>query len=483
MNAKPPFRLPRPWPKTLGAQLIAVAVMAVLLSNALVVAWFSFSNDRRDREAITQRLLERASATAVLISRLSPEVRAEAVGAVSGNLWGFYTLHRGKYVSPPMRPAEAQIAARLKAMLPDDWGGRLVAVHFSRTVTGLMPPRRRPPDADGRGPPPMRPHHSRDNMLFLGEAKPALEIVIPIDTDVQLVAIYMRPPPPLWSAQLIVAALLTILVTSLAAALLARRATRPLAKLAEAASLAARGGDAPRVPEEGPEDVRGAARAFNAMNDQVRRTLESQRHLLSAVGHDLRTPITAMRINIEFIDDSELAKRLIKNLDELQALTEAVLAAARGAGGEKLRPADLAALAESICADLEDLGEPVRWLGGDPVSVLCRPNEIRRALRNLIENAVKYAGKAEVSIIHNEQACEVHIEDEGPGIPAAERERVFEPFVRLEGSRNLETGGVGLGLTLAKAIVDGHGGKIVLEDRVQGGLRVRMILPRAAPKS
>ena len=151
-----------------------------------------------------------------------------------------------------------------------------------------------------------------------------------------------------------------------------------------------------RVPEVGPDDVRNAAIAFNAMTDQVTRTLESQRQLLSAVGHDLRTPITAMRINIEFVEDAELRDRLQKNLDELQELTEAVLSAARGAGGETRRQVDLSALVESVCADLDDLGEPVTWQGHAPAPVCCRPNEIRRAVRNLVENAVAYGKKADV---------------------------------------------------------------------------------------
>jgi signal transduction histidine kinase len=229
----------------------------------------------------------------------------------------------------------------------------------------------------------------------------------------------------------------------------------------------------------GPDDVRRAAEAFNAMTDQVSRTLESQRQLLSAVGHDLRTPITAMRINIEFVADAELRDRLQKNLDELQELTEAVLSAAKGTGGEAKRQIDLAALVESLCADLDELGEPVVWQNHGAAPLFCRAGEIRRAVRNLIENAVAYGGKAAVSLHDAAGAYEIWVEDEGPGIPAEDRQRVFEPFVRLEGSRNGETGGTGLGLTLVKAIAEGHGGSVVLENRgLTEGLRARLILPR-----
>jgi signal transduction histidine kinase len=254
--------------------------------------------------------------------------------------------------------------------------------------------------------------------------------------------------------------------------------TRPLSHLASAASLAAAGGAAPRVPEEGPADVRKAAVAFNAMMDQVTRTLESQRQLLSAVGHDLRTPITAMRINLEFVKDDELRERLERNLAELQELTEAVLSAARGTGGEVKRTVDLSALIDSVCADLDDLGEPVHWASHAPAPLSCRPNEIRRAVRNLVENAVAYGKRAEVQLDATNSTYDVVVEDEGPGIPQADQARVFEPFVRLESSRNAETGGTGLGLTLVKAIAEGHGGTIALENRPGGGLRARLRLPR-----
>ncbi|MBV9541086.1 MAG: HAMP domain-containing protein [Alphaproteobacteria bacterium] len=271
---------------------------------------------------------------------------------------------------------------------------------------------------------------------------------------------------------------MAILVASAASAYLARRVARPLSALASAARAVAQGGTAPPVPEEGPDDVRNAARAFNTMTNRVAQTLESQRQLLSAVGHDLRTPITAMRINLEFVEDRELRERLSTNLTELQALTESVLSAARGTGGETKRNIDLTALVESLCADLDDLGEPVTWHAHKPAPLACRPDEIRRAVRNLVENAVAYGHRAEVQIQETPAAYEIVVEDEGPGIPDEDQGRVFEPFVRLETSRNSETGGTGLGLTLVKAIAQGHGGGVTLENREEGGLRARLTLPR-----
>jgi signal transduction histidine kinase len=187
-----------------------------------------------------------------------------------------------------------------------------------------------------------------------------------------------------------------------------------------------------------------------------------------------------MRISTEFIDDEEVRERIQKNLDELQQLTEAVLDAARGAGWEQMRKIDLAALIESLCTDLDEMGRPVAWQVHDAAPYLCRPNEIRRAVRNLIENAISYGQMARVRLDATPGAYVIRIDDDGPGIPVPEQARVFEPFVRLETSRSAETGGTGLGLTLVKAIAEGHGGGVMLENLPGGGLCATLRLPRDA---
>jgi signal transduction histidine kinase len=375
---------------------------------------------------------------------------------MSSGFWNFRLLH-GKPKPIAMDDEEIRLANRLRAMLPEPKQGQPLAV---KHVIGAPP-------EDGRA----RPHRAPG---------PAVEFTLPVVRGTQLVATFYRQPSQPWPSEIFIAACVAIFVASAAAAYISSRVATPLIALASAASVAAGGGKAPRVPEEGPSDVRNAAIAFNAMTDRVTRTLESQRQLLSAVGHDLRTPITAMRINIEFVGDEELRERLLTNLQELQDLTESVLSAARGTGGESKRNIDLSALVESICADLDDLGEPVTWLGHGPAPLACRPDEIRRAIRNLVENAVAYGHRAEVHIEQTAAAYEILVEDEGPGIPEDDRTRVFEPFVRLESSRNSDTGGTGLGLTLVKAIAQGHGGGVSLENRDEGGLRARLRLPREA---
>ncbi|HZZ11431.1 MAG TPA: ATP-binding protein, partial [Paraburkholderia sp.] len=427
---------------------------AVTFSNLAVASWFELGNERQSESALMDRVIDRAVSTSTLLSAIPEHSWNAATRTMSSGVWSF-SIHTGKFAADPMDENEARLAARVRALLPRQTAHDPVYVDIRDAE---RPTSRNPPVNVGK----------------------TLQFFVPVAPNKQLVATFYRPAGSPWPIEVLAAAVMAIIVASAAAAYFARRVTRPLSELAKAASVVADGGRAPRLIEEGPQDVRNAARAFNAMTDEVTRTLASQRQLLSAVGHDLRTPITAMRINLEFVEDYELRDRLQINLNELQDLTESVLSAARGAGGEVKRNVDLAALMESLCADLDDLGEPVSWTSHAPAPLACRPNEIRRALRNLVENAVSYGGKANVELSQSASEYEIMVEDEGPGIPEADQRRVFEPFVRLEGSRNDETGGTGLGLTLVKAIAEGHGGGVILENRPEGGLRARLRLPREA---
>ncbi len=444
------------WPHTLSVQLIAVTAAAVLVSNVGVALWFAHGNERQSESSVNERVLDRVAAVATTLASVQPEARSIVMKTMSSRIWQFAEVPRRK-TPGSMTPAERQMAARMSAMLPASYA-LPVTVQLNQKVADIGK-ERLPEEADQNATP--------------------IQIYVPVDEHTRLSAVFLKMPTP-WPTEIVVAALAAILLASVAAALLARRVVRPLQELTNAAALVAAGATAPKVEENGPDDVRNAAIAFNKMTEKVTRTLESQRHLLSAVGHDLRTPITAMRINLEFIADSELRTGLQKNLDELQQMTEQVLSAARGTGGESKRNVDLSALVESLCADLDEMGEPVTWTNHTPAPVLCRPGEIRRAVRNLVENAVAYGQSAEVQIHDSPNGYDVVVVDQGPGIPDDERTRVFEPFVRLESSRNAATGGTGLGLTLVKAIAEGHGGGVVLENRHGGGLSARLHLPRVA---
>ncbi len=297
------------WPRTLGVQLIVVTAAAVLISNLAVAAWFQLGNERMSESDLNERLIDRAASMSTLLAAIPAHAREDAARAMSSGFWNF-TLHRGKAPQLPMDDDETRLANRLRQMLPDDKATLPITV--KRIVAS--------PPEDGRA----RPHRPPG---------PAIQFILPVVRGTQLIAMFYRQPAPPWPTEIMIAACMAIFVASAAAAYISSRVARPLIALAASASVAARGGTAPRVPEEGPDDVRNAATAFNAMTDRVTRTMESQRQLLSAVGHDLRTPITAMGINIEFVTDEELRDRLTANLEELQALTESVPSAARGAGG------------------------------------------------------------------------------------------------------------------------------------------------------
>lgn len=448
------------WPRTLSAQLAAVTATAVIASNLAVGLWFETTEAIQTEDSLRERIADRAASAATLLSGIPAHEREEAVRTMSSGPW-YFQLQYGADEPQPMTGEEARLAGRVRSML------RPQRMKYPVNV------------AIREGDLPRAPNQG----LTRPRRGQLVELTVPVVRGEQVVMTFLRPPAPSWPTEVIVAALMALSTTLLAVAFISRQVVRPLSRLAESAAQAARGGPATRVPEVGPDDVRRAAHAFNAMTDQVTRTLESQRQLLSAVGHDLRTPITAMRINTEFVEDPDLRERLEANLEELQELTEAVLSAARGVGWGQMRRIDLAALVESLCADMDEMGEPVRF---EPPATdatapfSCRPNEIRRAVRNLIENAIAYGKRAKVRLEERTDAYEIQVDDDGPGIPEADRVRVFEPFVRLEASRSAETGGTGLGLTLVKAIAESHGGAIRLENRSEGGLRASLSLPREA---
>jgi signal transduction histidine kinase len=255
-----------------------------------------------------------------------------------------------------------------------------------------------------------------------------------------------------------------------------------MAALAAAAERLGRGESVPALSESGPLDIRQATRAFNRMGARLQRFVQDSTRMLAAISHDLRTPITTLRLRAEFVDDEETRTKILETLEEMQRMTEATLAFAREeAAAEDTRTVDFAALVDSVCADLADLGQDVAFSGPERLPYACRPLSLKRALRNLIENAVAYGRRARVGLAAGEDALRVVIEDDGPGIPEADFERVFQPFVRLEESRSPETGGIGLGMAIARSIVRGHSGEIELENRPEGGLRVTVRLPLADP--
>ena len=238
--------------------------------------------------------------------------------------------------------------------------------------------------------------------------------------------------------------------------------------------------NAPPLPERGSPEVRKAIRAFNRMQERLRRYVDDRTMMMAAISHDLRTALTRLKLRAEFIDDDEQRAKAVADLDEMQSMLESTLAFARDESVQEPRSrVDLAALLQSVCSDHADVGQNVKYQGPDRAPFDGRPVALRRAFGNLIENAVRYGGEALVTLAQKDGNCRVLVEDRGPGIPSSMRERVFAPFFRLESSRNRETGGMGLGLAVVRSVVRGHGGDIALLDREGGGLSVRVTLPSA----
>jgi len=207
--------------------------------------------------------------------------------------------------------------------------------------------------------------------------------------------------------------------------------------------------------------------------------LDNRTRMLAALSHDLRTPLTLLRLRTENLQEAEERERMLATIGELDAMIEASLNFARDqATAETWRRTDVTALLASIIDDMADAGMPVSMTPAEPVVLECQPGALRRALTNLIDNAVKYGQSARAAIVVSPLAVRIDIDDNGPGIPPAELQRVFEPFHRLEQSRSRDTGGTGLGLPIALSIVQAHRGDITLTNRPDGGLRASVSLPR-----
>ena len=271
-----------------------------------------------------------------------------------------------------------------------------------------------------------------------------------------------------------------LVVSVIVVLLLTQRIARPLNELATAADSLGRGGSAVVIPEYGPADVKSAAKAFNQMQDRISRLLKTQRQVMRAVGHDLRTPLTVMRIRAESLPPSKDSDRIIATLDEMSVMIEEILSWAKDAAGtEVLAAVDLNAMIASMADDYEDSGKAITFEEADPVIVECRRVSLKRAIQNLVDNALKYAGDATVSLSASDGHVSIHVDDHGPGIPAENLEDVLRPFTRLEDSRSRDTGGLGLGLSIVQSAIEAHGGTLDLSNRDEGGLRATLTLPTA----
>lgn len=288
----------------------------------------------------------------------------------------------------------------------------------------------------------------------------------------------------LWTLRLVLASGLLLAGITVLGIWAAHRVTAPLARFSLAAERLGTNVDAPPMLTSGPSEIRQAATAFNAMQQRIRRLIEDRALMQAALSHDLRTALTRLRFRSEFINNPEQRQKAIADLDEMQAMLLATLSFARDeAAAEAPIPVDLAVLLQSLCDDFQDTGKTAVYSGPPHMNHLVRPALMRRAVANLIDNAVTYGKQAAVTLTSQPHALVITIADRGPGIPQPMRGQVFEPYFRLEPSRSRETGGTGLGMTVARTIIHRHGGDIELADRAGGGLLLRIVLPYPSSES
>ena len=307
-----------------------------------------------------------------------------------------------------------------------------------------------------------------------------LQVAVPLP-DGQWLSFATAVPEggPSFSRQFLVSMGLMAIIILAVSVWAVRRVTAPLASLSAAAERLGSDLNAPPAPETGTIETQRASRAFNIMQTRLRGLIENRTRMLAAISHDLRTPLTLLRLRAENVADASERDKMLATIAEMDAMVATTLQFARDAAAtESSKRTDVAALIQSIVDDMADAGLPVTIAPAEPVVLDCRPDALRRALHNLIDNAVKYGERAGVTVRTTPKEITVTIDDDGPGLPSREVARVFEPFYRVENSRNRETAGVGLGLAIAQSIVQAHGGTLTLGDRAEGGLKATMTLPR-----
>lgn len=468
-------------PRSLFSRL--VLVLLVVLVTAQLVSFAIHMHDRSEAlsQASGMQSAQRVAEMVKLLDSLGQAERRRIVPVLSSPALAV-TLDNGAVAAREEEPSarSALFAAMLRRFLGDD---RPVAV----SLTDAAPPAPTPGrgfKGQGRGmhggwAPPMAAAHyfSQPGLSFLAQ--------VPL-RDGTLATFDSRLPAQTanWPYRLLLS-LGVLLVAVIAVSLLAVRwVTRPLKTLADTAEELGKNIHRPALEERGPLEVVRAARALNTMQARLIGYISDRTRVLAAMSHDLKTPITRLRLRAELLEDPGLRAKITTDLDEMQSMVGGALDFLRGAArGEPVKPVDVMALLESLQADMQEVGGEVGIEGAPLKPFPGKPQALKRCLWNLLDNAVKYGKRARVVVRDNDEQLEILILDEGPGIPAPEMGKVFEPFYRVESSRNRETGGTGLGLSIAKGIAEDHGGRLELRNRAEGGLEARLVLPRSAKTS
>ncbi len=269
----------------------------------------------------------------------------------------------------------------------------------------------------------------------------------------------------------------TSMVMFAIASVFMRNQVRPIRRLALAAESFGMGRDSPDIKPEGATEIRVAATAFNLMRERIQRSITQRTEMLAGVSHDLRTPLTRMKLELAMLGDGKEVNDLKSDVAQMETMVEEYLAFARGESTETVVTRDIGTILDDVAAGARREGADISLSRDGDLTMPVRPDAFRRGITNLVGNAMRYADHVVIQSRRDNDVIEILIDDDGPGIPPEEREEVFQPFYRLDSSRNLETGGTGLGLTIAKDVIRSHGGELRLEESPAGGVRARLRLP------
>ncbi len=457
--------------RSMAGRVFIILVGGVLLSTALT-SWLA--NEDRQR-TLTQfrdtRLLDQAELFVVTLDAIPAEGRPAFL-----NTSQRFGLHAELLAQMPDAASQAELQGQTSTNFLNNLSERL-ETDFSLLSLPLSLSECRAHANQGRDRQAARRGLCESLAVQLRDGS-AVRLIVPPPR-------HFNPPQRIESPLYLALFLISI---GLLAWLVASMATRPLKRLAQAAEGLGQDIDRPPLQVQGATEIRQAATAFNAMQARLRDHIRQRTHMLAAITHDLQTPLTRLRLRLEKVKDEALRDRLIEDLAHTQAIVREGLDLARSMDStEPLQRLDLDSLLDTVCADAADAGQAVTLEGRTHASVLAHPGALRRCLTNLIDNAVKYGYEAKVQARRegrdNRSWIAIAIRDQGPGIPADQLSRVFEPFYRLESSRSRETGGTGLGLAIARNIALQHDGEIQLRNHPQGGLEATLLLPVAKESS
>jgi signal transduction histidine kinase len=472
-------------PKSLFGQTILILLLGLVVSHA-VGAWiYAGAREQAVRAVGGFAAAQRVANLSRLVEDAPADWRARIVAALSDP-----TFRVTLSAEPPPQVSAGPDSA---AKAIEDYVRQQLPERADREVrAAVSAPAERPPGAPF-GPPFDRrgPFGPMGGMRGMGPMMPdmmgpnfgawrGLQVAVKLADGRWLsfaTALPQGGPSVSWQF-LISMALMGVIV--LAASIWAvRRLTAPLGVLSSAADRLGRDVTAEPLKEVGTAEMQSAARAFNRMQERVRRLIDSRTQMLAALSHDLRTPLTLLRLRAEEVGDVAERDKMLATIGEMDDMIGSTLAFARDeVRAEPRRRIDLVALLASLVDDMADAGLPIAMMPAESLHYDCQPGALKRAMANLLDNAVKYGKRAQATVTATETTIDITIDDEGPGLPEAEIPKVFQPFYRVEESRSRETGGTGLGLAIAQSVVQAHGGELTLTNREGGGLRACIRLPR-----